>query len=107
MNSGFGGTPGIGRSSVTGPDGTSLVGGDPLNSALVIIWGFGRACFGVSTLRLLEFRVVNSPAAALEGAQLNISVLGDTVCIGVVRGVTTFCNRTLIPRLSGYGIVGR
>ena len=94
LNSGFGETRGWAQQLYWGPT-NSLVGGDPLNSALVIVWGFVRGCFGVST-SLAGIRRVGAPAAALEGARLNISVLGETCCIAVTGGATLFCNGSSI-----------
>ena len=95
LNSGFGETRGWAQQLYWGPT-NSLVGGDPLNSALVIVWGFVRGCFGVAT-SLGGIHRVGAPAAALEGARLNISVLGETACITVAGGATRFCNGSDIP----------
>jgi hypothetical protein len=98
--SGFGATRGWAQQLYWGPS-DSLVGGDPLNSALVIVWGFVRGCFGVETaLAGGGVWSVGAPAAALEGARLNISVLGTTECIGVTGGAARFCNGTAIPHRS-------
>jgi hypothetical protein len=51
-----------------------LVGFDPLNNALLAVWGFLRTGFGVVPTATHGLVVVNGPATALEGAQWNMCV---------------------------------
>jgi hypothetical protein len=73
-----------------------LVGGDPLNTAALAVWGFLRAAFGVAPTLTRGLRVVNVPAAAAEGAVWNTSYLGASVCLKVDGGRARFCNGTLV-----------
>jgi hypothetical protein len=103
INSGFGATRGWAQQLYWGAN-DELVGGDPLNSALVIVWGFVRGCFGIETTLAAGtggIRAVNAPAAALEGSSLNISVRGMTVCVTIAEGLARFCNGTAVPTSTG------
>ena len=95
MSSGFGEIRGWAQQLYWGTGGKpdALVGGDPLNTAVLPIWGFLRAAFGVAhTLKGLV--VVNEPAAKAVGAVWNTSYLGESVCLTVQGSPlrTTFCN---------------
>jgi hypothetical protein len=74
---------------------SSLVGGDPLNTAALSVWGFMRAAFGV-TWTLSGLTVVSPPAASMAGARWNVSVLGQPACLLVGDGITTYCNGSAI-----------
>jgi hypothetical protein len=96
LDSGFGTTRGWAQQLYWGTT-DSLVGGDPLNTALVIVWGFVRACFGVATT-LRGLRRVGGAATALEGANITLSVLGVSQCVRVTAGRAAFCNGSAIPQ---------
>ncbi len=96
MTSGFGAIRGWAQQLYWGvnhePD--RLVGSDPLNTAVLPIWGYLRAAFGVAHNLTVGLAVVNEPAASAVGAVWNTSVLGESVCLTVVSDPlrTTFCN---------------
>ena len=96
MNSGFGQIRGWAQQLYWAPNHGpgSLVGGDPLNTAALSIWGFMRAAFGVAPTLTQGISVVNPPAADMEGARWNVSYLGADVCLLVEGGRTRFCNGT-------------
>ena len=100
MNSGFGDIRGWAQQLYWGVDGKpdTLVGSDPLNTAVLPIWGFLRASFGVAPSLARGLVVVNEPAQAAVGAVWNTSVLGDSVCLTVQDNPlrTTFCNGSSI-----------
>jgi hypothetical protein len=52
----------------------TLVGFDPLNNALLAVWGFLRTGFGIVPTATHGLIVVNTPAAAMEGAKWNMYV---------------------------------
>ena len=94
MNSGFGAIRGWAQQLYWAQNGGpgSLVGGDPLNTAALSIWGFLRGAFGAAPTLTRGVVATNAPAAAMEGSRWNVSHLGVTVCLLVGKGVTTFCN---------------
>lgn len=96
MSSGFGDIRGWAQQLYWGTQGKpdTLVGGDPLNTAVLPIWGFLRATFGVAPTLTRGLRVVNEPAAKAVGAVWNSSFLGQSVCLTVQGNPlrTTFCN---------------
>jgi len=94
LNSGFGAIRGWAQQLYWAQDGGpgSLVGGDPLNTAALSVWGFMRGAFGAAPTLTRGVVAVGAPAAAAEGARWNFSHLGADVCLLVGRGVTTFCN---------------
>ena len=95
INSGFGAVRGWAQQLYWSPgqQPPSLVGFDPLNTAGVVVWGLLRAGFGVEP-SLSGLATVNAPAASFEGARLNMSSLGQSVCLLVRGGKTIFCNGT-------------
>ena len=97
INSGFGDVRGWAQQLYWGTNHkpSSLVGSDPLNTAALSVWGFMRAAFGVGW-SLKGLTVVGPPAAAMAGARWNVSVLGQSACLLVGSGVTTFCNGSAI-----------
>ena len=94
MNSGFGEIRGWAQQLYWAQNGGpgSLVGGDPLNTAALSVWGFMRGVFGAAPTLTRGVVAVGAPAAAAEGARWNVSHLGVDVCLLVGKGVTTFCN---------------
>lgn len=98
MGSGFGEIRGWAQQLYWGVDGKadSLVGGDPLNTAVLPIWGFLRAAFGVAPTLMHGLTVVNAPATNAEGAVWNTSYLGESVCLTVAGGSARFCNGTVV-----------
>ncbi|MBI5280819.1 MAG: hypothetical protein HY858_03985 [Candidatus Solibacter usitatus] len=60
---------------------------EPLNNALLILWGFLRGCFGVWP-GLNGVRVAGKPPGALEGASYRFCHLGRDVRVGVRGGET-------------------
>ena len=60
---------------------------EPLNDALLILWGFLRGCFGVWP-NLTEAKLVGRPAHQLEGARHEFRHLGKTLRLSVSGGVT-------------------
>ena len=98
MNSGFGEIRGWAQQLYWGTNGApdSLVGGDPLNTAVLPIWGFLRASFGIVPTLTKGLVVANEPAAKAEGAVWNTSYLGESVCLTVRSRRATFCNGTAI-----------
>ena len=95
---GFGDVRGWAQQLYWGTNGApdSLVGGDPLNTAVLPIWGFLRSAFGVAPTLSKGFVVINQPALKAEGAVWNVSYLGESVCLVVKNQRTTFCNGTLL-----------
>jgi len=91
MNSGFGETRGWAQQLYWGET-DELVGFDPLNTALLSVWGFMRAVFGIAPTLANGLTIVNSPAKEMEGARWNMSYLGERVCLRVIQGTTSFCN---------------
>jgi hypothetical protein len=104
MNSGFGAIRGWAQQLYWGKNGAPnrLVGSDPLNTAVLPIWGFLRASFGVAHSLTRGLVRVNTPAAAAVGAVWNTSVLGQSACLVVVGSPlrTTFCNGSALPGYS-------
>lgn len=98
MNSGFGEIRGWAQQLYWGHNGApgSLVGGDPLNTAALSVWGFLRGTFGVAASLAHGLVVVNAPAAASEGAVWNTSVLGESVCVTVRGARALYCNGSVI-----------
>lgn len=95
MNSGFGDTRGWAQQLYwRGTD--ELVGFDPLNTALLSVWGFMRAVFGIAPTLSNGLMIINSPAKEMEGARWNMSYLGASVCLRVIQGTTSFCNGSSI-----------
>ena len=94
MNSGFGAIRGWAQQLYWAQNGGpgSLVGGDPLNTAALSVWGFMRGAFGAAPTLTRGVVATNAPAAAMEGSRWNVSHLGVDVCLLVGKGVTTFCN---------------
>jgi hypothetical protein len=107
MNSGFGQIRGWAQQLFWGTNGRpdSLVGGDPLNTAVLPIWGFLRSAFGVAHTLTRGLVVVSSPAKAAIGAVWNTSHLGASVCLTVQDNPlrTTFCNGSVVGRRPGNG----
>jgi len=68
-----------------------LVGVDPLNNALLTLWGFLRAGFGVHPTLSRGLVVTNPPAPQLDGATYTFAHLGRDVCVTVVGGRTVQC----------------
>ena len=101
INSGFGEVRGWAQQLYWGTHGADnrLVLGDPLNTALLSVWGLLRAGFGVVPT-LGGLRSANAPAADFEGAQYNMTFMGRPVCIGVAGGRALFCaNGSAVPPL--------
>jgi hypothetical protein len=98
MNSGFGDIRGWAQQLYWGVNGSpdSLVGGDPLNTAVLPIWGFLRAIFGVAPTLTRGLKIVNSPALKANGATWNTSYLGESICLRVDGATTIFCNGSAI-----------
>jgi hypothetical protein len=97
LSSGFFETRAWAQQLYWGPT-NQLVGFDPLNTALVGVWGLFRAAFGVTPTLNDGIRVVNAPAASFEGARWNVSSLGQSVCVQVLGGKAVFCgNGTAVP----------
>jgi len=98
LSSGFGAIRGWAQQLYWGTNGApdSLVGADPLNTAVLPIWGFLRSAFGVAPTLSKGFVVINQPALKAEGAVWNVSYLGESVCLVVKNQRTTFCNGTLL-----------
>jgi hypothetical protein len=96
MDSGFGAIRGWAQQLYWGTEGKpdQLVGGDPLNTAVLPIWGFLRAVFGVAHTLTKGLVVVNEPSAKAVGAVWNTSYLGQSVCLTVRSSPlrTCFCN---------------
>jgi len=94
MNSGFGRVRGWAQQLYWGTHGgpDQLVGGDPLNTAVLPIWGFLRGTFGIVPTLTRGLTVANTPADAMEGAVWNMSYLGESLCLTVKGGATLFCN---------------
>ena len=93
INSGFGNVRGWAQQLYWGTHGASdtLVLGDPLNTALLSVWGLLQAGFGVEpTLGGLRSR--SKPAASFEGAGYNMTYMGAPVCLYVQGGETRFCS---------------
>lgn len=79
-----------------GADNT-LVLGDPLNTALLSVWGLLQAGFGVVPT-LGGLRSASAPAASFEGAQYNMTYFGAGMCIEVAGGRALFCgNGSAVP----------
>lgn len=68
----------------------ALVGGDPLNNALMAVWGWTRGAFGVRPM-LGGVTAPNAPAAAVEGGAWTFAYLGANYCVEVRDGVTVRC----------------
>jgi len=104
LNSGFGAIRGWAQQLYWGTGGKpdSLVGGDPLNTAALIVWGFMRGATGIVPSLTRGLSVANAPAAGLEGARWNFSFLGENVCVRVQGGAAAFCNGTALLRSEGY-----
>jgi len=64
-------------------DGTIV--SEPLNNALLILWGFSRGCFGIRQ-SLTSLRLDGAVAAKLEGATHTFCHLGRDVRIRVQDG---------------------
>jgi hypothetical protein len=99
INSGFGDVRGWAQQLYwgTGGAGDSLVLGDPLNTALLSVWGLLQAGFGVEP-SLGGLRARSPPAASFEGASYNMTFMGGSECIRVRGGATEFCNNgTRVP----------
>ena len=103
LNSGFGAIRGWAQQLYWAPNGGagSLVGGDPLNTAALSVWGFMRGVFGAAPTLTRGVVAVGRPAAAAEGARWNVSHLGVDVCLLVGKGVTTFCNGSALAMGGG------
>lgn len=71
-------------------DGT-LVGFDPLNNALLALWGFLRACFGFTLSLAGGLTAVGTPAPQCEGALYTLSLLGEPTCVRVTAGQLQRC----------------
>jgi hypothetical protein len=100
LNSEFGAIRGWAQQLYWAPNGgaSSLVGGDPLNTAALSVWGFMRAAFGAEPTLTRGVVAVGTPAASAEGSTWNVSHLGVDVCLRVKGGATTFCNGTALGR---------
>ena len=100
MNSGFGAVRGWAQQLYWGTEGrpNSLVGGDPLNTAALSIWGFLRGGFGIVPTLTRGLQALNAPASGMEGANWTFSYLGQDVCVAVARGKAAFCNGSAIHR---------
>jgi hypothetical protein len=92
INSGFGDVRGWAQQLYWGTYGAdnTLVLGDPLNTALLSVWGLLRAGFGVVPT-LGGLRSINPPATSFEGAVYNMTFFGAPVCVGVAGGMAVFC----------------
>ena len=93
INSGFGSVRGWAQQLYWGTHGAddTLVLGDPLNTALLSVWGLLQAGFGVEPT-LAGLRSRNPPAASFEGAQRNVTFMGRATCLYVQGGETRFCS---------------
>ena len=102
INSGFGDVRGWAQQLYWGTRGAgdTLVLGDPLNTALLSVWGLLQAGFGVVPT-LGGLRAASAPASAFEGATYNMTFWGAAECLLVLSGATIFCaNGTRVPPLS-------
>jgi hypothetical protein len=102
INSGFGEVRGWAQQLYWGTHGANntLVLGDPLNTALLSVWGLLQAGFGVVPTRG-GLRSANAPARDFEGAQYNMTFMGGPVCIEVADARTVFCaNGSAVPPLA-------
>jgi len=72
-------------------DSGTLVGWDPLNNSLIVLWGMLKGGFGFSVSLTEGITFVNKPAKAFEGAVYNFSYLGSNYCLTVKNGVTQTC----------------
>ncbi len=61
---------------------------EPLNNALLILWGFHHGCLGLRR-SLAGLRATGSPAPQLEGAKHEFSFLGRDTAVQVRQGETT------------------
>jgi hypothetical protein len=68
-----------------------LVGGDPLNNALMAIWGWLRGGFGVKPTLTRGVVTTNDAAPQLEGATWTFAYLGKDFCVKIQGGVTVQC----------------
>jgi hypothetical protein len=68
----------------------TLVGGDPLNNALMAIWGWLRGSFGVKPM-LSQIVITNAPAPQMEGAQWTFAYLGQDRCFRIEGGAAVGC----------------
>ena len=68
-----------------------LVGGDPLNNALLAAWGLLRGALGIDVSLMDGRRSVLAPAPQLEGATYTFGLLGVDVCVQVARGTLVQC----------------
>jgi len=69
----------------------ALVGNDPLNNALIAIWGMLLGGFGVDVSLSEGITFVNPPAIAFEGATWNFAYVGTNYCVTVHYGVAQHC----------------
>ena len=67
-----------------------LVGADPLNNALMAVWGWLRAVFGVKPT-LAGVVSTHAPAPEVEGGQWTFAFLGKNFCVQVLSGVAVEC----------------
>jgi hypothetical protein len=99
INSGFGDVRGWAQQLFWGTHGAdnTLVLGDPLNTALLSVWGLLQAGFGVVPTPG-GLRAANAPARTFEGAIYNVTFMGHPVCVQVAGGNACFCaNGSSVP----------
>ena len=66
------------------------MGADPLNNALMAVWGWLRAVFGVKPT-LAGVVSTHAPAPEVEGGQWTFAFLGKNFCVQVLSGVAVEC----------------
>lgn len=68
-----------------------LVGSDPLNNALLSLWGLLRGGLGILTTLSQGLVRTTPPAPQLEGARYTFGYLGADVCVTVTNGSLLYC----------------
>ena len=69
----------------------TLVGSDPLNNSLMVLWGLLRGALGVSVDWDGVHIAPGTVASELEGFQMTFSWRGKPVCVHVVNSVVRVC----------------
>jgi len=68
-----------------------LVGGDPLNNALVALWGFLTGAMGID-VALNQLQLKRRAPQEMEGVKYIFTHLGEDQCVTVHNAVPTWCN---------------